>query len=76
MSLDRFPNLEFLRVMHIVLPHGILPISKSKWWHGVKSGKYPKPVSSDLLGKGITAWSRRDIESLINNINDGGEFNE
>lgn len=76
MRQDRYPNLEFLRVKHIVMPDGLLPISTSTWWAGVKSGKYPKPVSSDLLGIGITAWSKQDIQGLINNIYDEGKLNE
>lgn len=72
----QYPNLEFLRVKHIVLPDGVLPISTSTWWAGVKSGKYPKPISSDLLGNGITAWSKRDIQTLIDNIYHDGKFNE
>lgn len=71
-----YPNLEFLRVKHIVLPHGVLPISTSTWWAGVKSGKYPKPLNSNLLGVGITAWSKTDIQALIDNIQDEGKFNE
>jgi len=29
------------------------PVSKSTWWAGVKSGRFPKPVK---LGPRITAW--------------------
>lgn len=74
---DRYANFEFLRVKHIVQPDGVLPISKSTWWAGVKSGKYPKPVSSNLLGVGVTSWRKNDIQTLINIINDDEEkFNE
>lgn len=51
-----------LRVSEIVSPHGILPISKSSWWSGVKSGIYPAPIK---LGPGITAWRLEDIERLL-----------
>ncbi len=43
----------------------IIPVSKSTWWAGVKSGLYPKPVK---LGPRITAWRVEDIRKLI----DGG----
>lgn len=43
----------------------IIPVSKSTWWAGVKSGRYPSPVRT--LGKRITAWRVEDIRSLIEN---------
>ena len=51
----------YLRVSQIVKPHGILPISKSTWWAGVASGRYPQAVK---LGPGITVWALRDILAL------------
>jgi prophage regulatory protein len=48
----------------------LLPISKSTWLTGVKSGYFPKPVR---LGKKITAWRIEDIRKLINGPEDGGE---
>lgn len=39
-----------------------IPVSRSTWWNGVKSGKYPKPVK---LGPRTTAWRVDDIRSLI-----------
>lgn len=40
----------------------IIPISKSTWWSGVKSGLYPSPVK---LGPRITAWRVEDILNFI-----------
>lgn len=40
----------------------LIPISKSTWWAGVRSGRYPKPVK---LGDRITAWRVEDIRALI-----------
>jgi predicted DNA-binding transcriptional regulator AlpA len=40
----------------------IIPVSKSSWWAGVKSGKYPKPVK---LSTNTTAWNAEDIRMLI-----------
>lgn len=42
----------------------IIPISKSSWWEGVKTGRYPKPVK---LGPRTTAWRVEDIRHLIEN---------
>jgi predicted DNA-binding transcriptional regulator AlpA len=40
----------------------IYPVSKSTWWQGVRTGRYPKPVK---LGERITAWRVEDIRALI-----------
>jgi prophage regulatory protein len=40
----------------------IIPISKSSWWAGVKSGRYPKPIK---LGERTTCWNVSDIRKLI-----------
>lgn len=41
----------------------VIPVSKSTWWAGVKSGRYPQPVRT--LGERITAWRAEDIRTLI-----------
>lgn len=41
----------------------IIPVSKSAWWAGVKSGRYPKPIK---LGVRTTCWNVLDIRQLIN----------
>jgi hypothetical protein len=41
----------------------VIPVCKSTWWAGVKSGRYPKPVKH--LGPRITAWRSEDIRALI-----------
>lgn len=41
----------------------VIPVSKSTWWAGVKSGRYPQPVRT--LGVRITAWRVEDIYKLI-----------
>lgn len=47
--------------LHQVLK--IIPVGKSTWWAGVKSGRYPQPVK---LGKRTTAWRVEDIHALCN----------
>lgn len=56
------PETGFLRLVHILAPDGPIPVSKSTWWAGVQSGRYPKPVK---LGPRITAWRAEDIRALI-----------
>ena len=40
----------------------LFPVSKSTWWAGVKSGRYPQPVK---LSERVTAWKKSDIDRLI-----------
>lgn len=56
------PETGFVRLSGILAPAGPIPVSKSTWWAGVKSGRYPAPVK---LGPRITAWRVEDIRRLI-----------
>jgi predicted DNA-binding transcriptional regulator AlpA len=66
----KLPETGFLRINQIIgnpkaeppIP-AVIPVSKSTWWEGVKSGRYPQPVKS--LGLRITAWRVEDIRALI-----------
>ena len=53
----------YLRLSQIL---NIIPISKSAWWEGCRSGLYPKPVK---LGPRTTAWRVEDIRELMERIN-------
>lgn len=59
---NELPQTGFLRLPAIVAPHGLIPVSKSTWWAGVKSGRYPKPVK---LSTRVTAWRVEDIRAFI-----------
>lgn len=59
---DQLPATGFVRLSQILAPNGPIPVSKSTWWAGVGSGRYPKPVK---LGPRITAWRVDDIRKLI-----------
>lgn len=39
----------------------VIPVGKSTWWAGVKSGRFPKPVK---LGPRTTAWRVEDIRAF------------
>jgi prophage regulatory protein len=62
----------FLRIQHIVgdpkaeppIP-ALIPIGKSTFWAGVKSGKFPQPVK---LGARTTAWRVSDIQKLMDSF--------
>lgn len=62
MSDNRLPETGFLRLRQIIAPHGLIPVSKSTWWAGIKTGRYPKPVK---LSSRVTAWRVEDIRAFI-----------
>lgn len=68
------PNSGYLRLAQIIgdpkrgVPP-IIPVSRSTWWAGVKSGRYPQPTRR--LGPRITAWSVSDIRHLIEAVSPG-----
>ncbi len=62
------PETGFVRLANILAPKGPIPVSKSTWWAGVKTGRFPKPVK---LGPRITAWRVEDIRALIEHAVDG-----
>lgn len=66
---NSLPETGFVRLPQIVgdkkadppIP-AIIPVSKSTWWAGVKSGRYPKPIK---LSERCTAWRVEDVLALI-----------
>lgn len=58
------PERGLRRLKSIIKPRGPIPVSRSTWWAGVKSGRFPAPVK---LGPRITAWRDADIQRLIDN---------
>jgi prophage regulatory protein len=60
---DCLPRAGFVRLKSILAPEGPIPVGRSTWWAGVKSGRFPKPVK---LGPRTTAWRVEDIRVLIN----------
>jgi hypothetical protein len=66
---NRLPETGYIRLRYIIgdptsespIPP-VIPVSRSTWWAGVKSGRFPSPVK---LGPRITAWRVEDIRALI-----------
>ena len=50
----------------------LIPVSKSTWWQGVKTGRYPQPVRT--LGLRITAWSVESMETGAGRRNDPSTY--
>lgn len=71
--MNMLPEAGFLRLWQIIgdpkaippIP-ALIPVSRSTWWAGVKSGRYPQPVRT--LGERITAWRVEDIRELIKRL--------
>ncbi len=40
----------------------VIPVSKSTWWAGIKTGRFPKPYR---LSPGITVWRREDVMNVL-----------
>jgi len=63
------PETGFVRLSQIIgdkknippIP-AIIPVSRSTWWQGVKTGRFPRPCK---LGPRITVWRAEDIRQLI-----------
>lgn len=43
----------------------MIPISRSAWWEGCRTGRYPKPVK---LGPRTTAWRVEDIADFVRSL--------
>ncbi|MBA4062581.1 MAG: transcriptional regulator [Isosphaera sp.] len=63
------PETGFLRLPQVL---SIIPVGKTCWWQGVKSGRYPKPVK---LSTRCTAWRVEDIHELVKAISENTTVN-
>jgi predicted DNA-binding transcriptional regulator AlpA len=70
-TIPQLPETGYVRLPQIIGDRNatppippIIPVSKSTWWDGVRSGRYPAPVRT--LGRRITAWRVEDIRAFIN----------
>lgn len=52
----------FLRLPQVL---SLIPVCRTSWWNGVKSGRYPKPIK---LSPRCTAWRAEDIRDLITRL--------
>lgn len=64
------PQLRFYRLKEVIgdrkkgIP-GIIPVSRSAWYAGIKDGIYPKPVK---LSERTSAWRSTDIDELVKRL--------
>ncbi len=72
-AIHQLPDTGFVRLPQIIgdkkaeppIP-AIIPVSKSTWWKGVRTGRYPASVRT--LGPRITAWRVEDIRALVDSL--------
>nr|WP_076486127.1 AlpA family phage regulatory protein [Rhodobacter aestuarii] len=57
-----FPQSGLVRLSAILAPEGPIPVSKSTWWAGVRTGRFPQPLK---LGPRTTVWRVDDIRALF-----------
>jgi len=57
----------FLRLPEVLK---LIPVSRSAWWAGCKSGKYPRPVK---IGARTSAWRMADIAALLEELGKEGQ---
>jgi predicted DNA-binding transcriptional regulator AlpA len=56
------PETGFLRLKQVL---ALIPVSKSTWWTGVATGRFPQPIS---LTPRTTAWRVCDIQLVIQQL--------
>jgi len=72
------PETGYLRLPQIIgnpkknIP-AIIPVSRSSFWLGVRTGRYPKPIK---LSPRVTVWKVEDIRAFIEKSNSDGGTHE
>lgn len=64
----QLPETGFLRLNQIIgddTHPPIIPVGKTTWWCGVRSGKFPKSIK---LGAKTTVWRVEDIKALVQSL--------
>jgi len=61
------PHAGFMRLPQVLQ---IIPVGKSTWWAGIKSGRFPQGVK---LGPRTTAWRVEDIRQLLQELGASGD---
>lgn len=59
---ELLPETGFVRLSTVLK---LIPVSKSTWWAGCKSGRFPKSVK---LSESTTAWRVTEIRELIERL--------
>lgn len=58
-ELQEIPQTGLLRIKQVLR---FIPISRSSWWEGVRSHRYPQPIK---LSERVTCWRASDIRAIV-----------
>ncbi|WP_291441154.1 AlpA family phage regulatory protein [Desulfovibrio sp.] len=61
------------RLLRINQVLALVPVGRSSWWEGCRTGRYPKPVK---LGPRTTVWRAEDIVAFLESLGTQGAGNE
>lgn len=59
------PETGFLRLADVLK---LVPVCKTAWYNGIRSGDFPQPVA---LGKRARGYRVEDVHALIDRLNAG-----
>ena len=59
-SMYDIPETGFLRLPQVL---SVIPLGKTCWWEGVRSGRFPKPVK--LSARCTGHWRAEDIHTIL-----------
>lgn len=65
MDFDQLPDSALVRLPTLLT---LFPVSKSTWWNGVQTGRFPAPVRNGR----ITMWSVKSIRALVQQLEQDG----
>lgn len=68
-----FSSILKKRLMRIDQVLALVPIGRSSWWEGCRTGRYPKPIK---LGPRTTVWRAEDIVAFIESLGNRGAGDE
>ncbi len=57
-EIPELPQTGLLRVKQVLR---FIPVSRSRWWQGVRDGTFPPPMK---LSERVTCWRAEDIRKL------------
>jgi prophage regulatory protein len=65
-TITALPSEGLVRLPQVL---SVYPVSRSTWWAGIKTGRFPKPVR---LGPRTVAWRVDEIRELVAAAESGG----
>ena len=65
--MELIPETGFVRLPQVL---SVIPLGRSCWWEGAKSGRFPKPIK---LSERCVAWKVEDIRNLIKELSEQGQ---